>query len=128
MSVHEFAFYYADLSLQHSHNKQYVTINDPALIVRLQSIIRIAIGDVIVLFDKDMHARVGITQISKKDIICSVQEVFANRMLQPSIAVILPLLKKDALEEAVYSCVALGAQEIYLVKTQKTQLLEQRMI
>lgn len=121
MSVHEFALYYAGLSSQLSHNKQSLNINDAVLITRLQSVLRVSVGDVLILFDADRHARITISQVSKKGISCSVQEVTSNRILQPSITVILPLLKKDALEDAIYSCVALGANDICLVKTQKTQ-------
>ena len=41
--------------------------------------------------------------------------------MQPTVIFFLPLLKRDALEAALYSLVELGASEIRLMRTQKTQ-------
>ena len=122
MSVsHEFALYISHLSGLLKHSPSELIIDDKQILTRIASVLRLREGDIVVLFDEQKHARVVVESITKKDAVFLIQEYHDNRNLKPTIDIILPLLKKDALEDALYTCVELGAQNIYLVSTAKTQ-------
>ncbi len=122
MSVsHEFALYISHLSGLLKHSPSELIIDDKQILTRIASVLRLREGDIVVLFDEQKHARVVVESITKKDAVFLVQEYHDNRSLKPSIDILLPLLKKDALEDALYTCVELGAQNIYLISTAKTQ-------
>jgi 16S rRNA (uracil1498-N3)-methyltransferase len=72
-----------------------------------------------VLFDRAVQAKCVITNVSKKTCTVLVQGVVQTHQLKPAITVLLPFLKREALEDALYSCVELGATDIQLIYTKK---------
>jgi 16S rRNA (uracil1498-N3)-methyltransferase len=115
---HEFALYFQDLSSQ-SHNNHFI-LRDISIVQRITSVLRLKQADMLILFDQQNHTRVVIEEILKKEVRVKVVDTHANRQLKPSITLLLPLLKKDALESAISVCVELGVTDIQLVTTQKT--------
>lgn len=115
---HEFALYFQDLSSQLHHNR--FTVRDISIVQRITSVLRLNQADVLILFDQYNHARVAIGEILKKEVQVKIVDRHANHQLKPSITLLLPLLKKDALESAISVCVELGVTHIQLVTTQKT--------
>ena len=97
------------------------SINDADIYFRLISVLRLKKGEQCILFDPSHHLLAKISVIFKKSVKISVLYFQKNVFLNPSISVILPLLKRDALEQAVYSMVELGVEEIQLVVTNKVQ-------
>lgn len=120
---HQFALYASSLSqeLRNWQAGDLIPIEDTELVHRITHVLRLKQFDEIILFDRIGHAVVTIQEITKKHVVCSVQSYVFNKIFEPSITVVLPLLKKEALEEALYATVELGASVVQLVKTEKTQ-------
>lgn len=120
---HEFALYYPSLSnlSKNSTPGHTVTLHDAALVARIMNILRLRVGELILLFDEHMWARCSINAASKKEIQCTLITKQNHQTLKPAITFVLPLLKKDDFETALYSLVELGATTIQLVTTEKTQ-------
>ncbi|MFT6765482.1 MAG: RsmE family RNA methyltransferase [Alteromonas naphthalenivorans] len=116
---HEFALYYPELSLQ--KQKKEFSITDQPLIQRIVSVLRLKQGDILTLFDQRIHVQGKLGACSKKSCSLLVENWHENIHIEPGITVLLPLLKRDAIELAIYSCVALGATTIQLVHTEKTR-------
>jgi 16S rRNA (uracil1498-N3)-methyltransferase len=119
---HKFAFYYPELYNTVGSCQQgcEFTITDQQLYHRMISIVRFSLGDHCILFDRSYSAHIEILALEKKGIRCRVNTWENNIVLAPYITVFLSVLKKEALEEAVYSCVELGANHIQLISAQKS--------
>lgn len=116
-STHHFSFYYAELSTALKPSK--LTITDLAFVHRLLSIMRYQVGDTFILFNTLVHGQATITVASKKSVEVTVTDVTKNILLEPEIVLFLPLVKKEALEQAVYNAVVAGVTKIQLVITEK---------
>lgn len=116
---HEFALFYSDLSLQ--KKSEVISINDAALVTRIISVLRLKPQDNLILFDQTLHVKAVLKNCSKKSCSFTVTEWHKNKELKPHITVLLPLLKRDAIESALFSCTALGATTVQLVHTEKTR-------
>jgi 16S rRNA (uracil1498-N3)-methyltransferase len=88
---------------------------------RLVKVLRIQVGQQIIFFDQEHHALIEILDISKKFFSIKVLTFEKNIKQATEIKFLLPLLKKEALEEAVYSLAEIGVSEIQLVITQKSR-------
>lgn len=96
-------------------------IHQNEILHRLIKVLRSSLHDKFVFFDKAHHGLVELVQISKKDITIRILSFQANVVPQQKIVFLLPLLKKEALEEAVYSLSEIGVGTIQLVVTQKSR-------
>lgn len=112
---HQFALYYKQLP----HTVSIITISDPALVLRIGKVLRLQRGDIFILFDGKQVVDVIIENIDKKQCIVNVQNAWQVTPLKPEIHCIVPLLKREALEEVMYAAVELGANTIQLVATEK---------
>jgi len=107
-------------------NKNY-TINtilkivEPDIVHRLIKVLRTQIGERFIFFDTVKHGVVEVVDISKKDFSIKIISLEENSTSLPKIIFLLPLLKKEALEEAVYSLAEIGVSEIQLIVTQKSR-------
>ncbi len=118
---HIFSFY-CPLSIQASWLAgSIVWLQDQDLIHRLIKVIKIQKDDQFVLFDKKQHVSVQVLAALKKEIQVRIISVQNNPDLKPKITYLLPLLKKEALEQAVYSLAEIGVSEIRLVVTAKSR-------
>ncbi len=121
---HEFAFYYPNLA---SFIKPFAvdaefSIQDKDLYHRIVHVLRLQVGEVITLFDQAVHALCVIQALQgKQKIVLRLQGVFQNQVYKLPILFILPLLKRDDCQKAIYSLVECGATEIQLVYTKKSQ-------
>lgn len=96
-------------------------IVDAALVHRIVHVLRLKNDDTIILFTQQEHALFTITTISKKEITGIIKKVTPNERYSPSITLLLPLLKKEALEQAIYGAVEAGVTVIQLIITEKVQ-------
>jgi 16S rRNA (uracil1498-N3)-methyltransferase len=121
-STHEFAFY-TDLVTYIVRAGSHLDIHeltDPELVHRITMVIRLDKGDTLVLFDANFHIRVTILGVKpKKSIMLEIHGIEPNPTLSPSITWLLPLLKREPFEEALYTLTELGAQSIQPVLTRK---------
>ena len=114
---HEFAFFCSDLSLQKSGET--LLIDNVLLVRRITNILRLKPDDRLIVFNQEIHMQVQLKHCSKKSCSFLVESGNKNKILKPKITVLLPILKRDALETALYSCVALGASKVQLITTEK---------
>jgi RsmE family RNA methyltransferase len=118
---HAFAFYYpAIATLSHGGDTLY-TVHDRILCHRILHVVRLRIGDCFTLFDQHAHIECVLQAIHEKSFQFSVLSYECNSVYNPRITVLLPLLKKEAFEEALYAATELGANAVQLITTKKTQ-------
>lgn len=121
-SKHKFAFYVPEIFANVLSVGQTISLKDKALAHRLFGVLRLQEGDEVAFFNKQQSVDVALQKSSNKSIVSGVvQTVQENAVLKPYITVLLPLLKRDALETAIYSAVECGANEIQLIITEKVQ-------
>lgn len=120
--THVFAFYYPLTTKLIAQKKFefYNSLDDQIIVHRIGHVLRLAQGEQCILFDDQHHLLCQIEAIQQKNIVYSVKSVACNIRLQPEITFILPLLKREALQESLYSVVELGATHVQLVMTKKT--------
>lgn len=116
---HIFALYVDNLSTIISENT--FLVSNEQIIHRCIHVLRLQRDDEIILFDRSEHASVRIVLIGKKVMQGALINRFCNVIFKPNIKLLLPVLKKDALSDAIYNAVETGVSEIYLVTTQKSQ-------
>ena len=117
-NTHEFALYIADLSSLKIGTRH--TVKDQDLIHRMVHVLRLQHNDQLVLFSRTCAFVCSLHTHSKKELVVNVIAPKEILSIRPAVHVILPMLKRTALEEALYSSVELGAQTIQLVFTEKT--------
>jgi len=118
---HEFAFYYHDLSQVLTKDIDLI-ISCDELYHRLKHVVRMKADDTCILFNQ--KERITFTFGSfqgKNKVVGTWKNHHLNERLSPEITFVLPLLKIDALSDAVYSLAEVGITNIQLVATQKTQ-------
>ena len=118
---HEFALFYPNLSAVLTGKHQDITIADESLVHRIVHVLRLMPQESLTLFDRTRHAFCTIKAITKKSCIVTIENEQPNSLIVPPITFLLPLLKRDTLEELVYSLTELGVTSIQLVKTEKVQ-------
>jgi len=116
---HRFAFFIQKVSKVIIQEECF--ISDLPLLHRLTHVLRLKVGDEIMLFDREAYVVAAITLIAKKKLRATLLEYKKNTYLKPELHLLLPVLKKDALSDAVYSAVEVGASTIQLVYTDKSQ-------
>lgn len=119
---HEFALYVDGLScMMEGIQPTKLRLDDVLLIHRIVHVLRLQKGDSLLLFDQVIHLKAQVDTIEKKAIVCSVGSIQKNKSHEPLLEVWLPLLKREAFEQAIYALVELGVQKIRLVHTAKEQ-------
>ena len=113
---HEFALFYKDLV-----ESENLIITDQDVCHRIMHVLRKKEGDDLVLFNKDHHGVFTLKELNSKKIAGILKDFQKNQTYTPHIKLFLPVLKKEALSEAVYRAVECGVSEIQLVMTEKVQ-------
>lgn len=114
---HEFAIFFS-LSGCKAGN---FTITDSDVVHRIAHVLRVEQGQSILLFDQKNSARFICMQFSKKELQGTLETLRPHAKQSLSVTVLLPVLKREALEEAVYGLTECGVSEIQLVLTDKMQ-------
>ncbi len=115
---HQFAIYYKDLPAVAVGKK--LSILDEEIVRRVLSVLRLSAKDSCVFFSDSVVVTCLLTDIKKRNFDCVVQVVEPVRAVEPSVTLLLPLLKREALESAIYSATAMGVNVIQLVMTEKS--------
>jgi RsmE family RNA methyltransferase len=121
LDSHCFALHVTNLNLSHlPHEKKKVyRSTDGAFIHRVKTILRLKEDDTVLLFDSSHHTMAFLKKVSPHELIFLVDGLEANVSLQRAITWWLPLFKKEAFEEALYSLTEMGVQFIQPLKTKK---------
>ncbi len=118
---HEFAFYYGNLS-EILHEDVDIVIACDDLYHRFKHVLRIKQDDRVILFNQKERIVFTFAKLQGKNKIFGAwSERQLNESLIPTITFLLPLLKIDALSDAVYSLTEVGITNIQLIATKKTQ-------
>jgi 16S rRNA (uracil1498-N3)-methyltransferase len=120
-SAHEFALYVSDIPSVELKVGAGIEFHEPEFVHRVSRVLRLDVDDNIILFNAEYHLSVVIKKISKNVILVELESIGHNKFFKPYITLLLPLLKREALEQAIYSAVELGVNKIQLLVTQKVQ-------
>ena len=121
---HEFALYINSLSslMASVPVGGDLCITSEEIYHRIVNVLRLPMGDELILFNRAMNIRCILrTFRGKKEIDVQVLAKEHNPVSTPKITMIIPLLKREMLDDAVYSAVETGVNSIQLVATQKAQ-------
>jgi RsmE family RNA methyltransferase len=124
LSSHQFAIHIPGLSqlVSNSGKSCKISLKDKNLAHRLFSVLRFEAQDKLIFFDRFKHVYVEIVSWSKNgEVFLDILEVKDNLVLTPKIIWLLPIFKRVALEEAIYSLSEIGVSSIQLVITEKSQ-------
>lgn len=98
-----------------------LVISDEKLVHRMMHVLRLNVEDRCVLFDRNIQVSVEITAFTgKKQISLTIYSIQETHVFKPTITFLLPLLKRDDYESALYGLTEVGVNTIQLVFTQKT--------
>jgi 16S rRNA (uracil1498-N3)-methyltransferase len=114
--AHEFALFSEILP-----SKTDLVIIDKALHHRITQVLRLNVNDLFVVFNKQQHQQLRIIAITKNSLTVALLADQKNILYTPSVTLLLPILKREALEEALYAATELGATNVILVNTTKVQ-------
>lgn len=120
---HEFALCIESLSLliQKKVPGSSIIFSDEKLLHRMMTVLRLRIGDECVFFDRDIHITAAIEAfVGKKHVHIVIQSIHSTVILHPNITFLLPMLKRDDYEAALYALTEVGVNTIQLVFTHKT--------
>lgn len=122
MGKHEFALYVASLSVLVLNKKpqDILDLCDENLLHRVMHVLRLQPHDHCILFDRDTYIVVDILSFTRKQMGVKVRAIHKTIVLQPTIIFLLPVLKRDDFETALYALAELGVTIIQLVFTNKT--------
>jgi len=121
-SSHEFALFHPQLSSLVAGNLTHTfscVINDADLVHRMLHVLRLENGQQCILFDQLLHGIFTVHTINKKAVVGTITMVTKNISFKPIITYCVPLLKRDALDQALYTLTEIGVNAIQLVDTQK---------
>lgn len=126
MSKHTFAIYKENLSelIVSLHEKDRLYFKDTTLSNRLVKILRIQPQEKFILFDETIHVELVAHEnmfINKREIDSTIQKKSPNTPLAPHITLLLPILKKEALEQAAYVAAQMGVTQVIPVVTKKSE-------
>lgn len=117
---HTFALYIPNFSEIVQTNAQNIIISDSQILHRMIHVLRFTAETECILFDRYIHADAVVESITKKEISFRLDSIVKNKRFEPNIAFYLPILKRQALENALYSLVECGISDIQLVETEKS--------
>jgi len=119
---HEFALYTASLSLLiQKEPASSIILTDEILVHRMMHVLRLQSNDTCIFFDRKIYIIATIQAfVSKKQIQVTIQSIHPIVALHPQITFLLPLLKREDYEAALYALTEVGVNDIQLIFTHKT--------
>ncbi len=121
---HEFALYVPSLAslIQPIRVGQDFVLSDEHICNRIKTILRLQVGELCFLFDSTVVVSSTLAEfMGKKQIRCTLNEKKIPRPFAPPITFLLPLLKRDDFELALYSLVEVGVTTIQLLFSHKSR-------
>ena len=123
MNKHIFALYFADLShscltLEQGYS---FCIKQDQILYRLSTVLRLSVSDHCIFFDDSVEIFCRIDSFSKKSVICTIDSFRYHKRKGLRVTALLPILKKEDFDSAIYALAAVGVETIQLIITEKTQ-------
>jgi 16S rRNA (uracil1498-N3)-methyltransferase len=119
---HTFACYVQNLNtIINSVSTPQVELNNPEIYRRLIEILRLEVGEEVILFDETINAQILLTNSSKKKTV-AFRVILTKQNTQPSphISFLQSLTKKEAFEEIIYYAAQMGVNEIFPILSAKS--------
>lgn len=116
---HIFAIFVHAKNMLVDLKKRTIFLKDVDAIKRIMTVLRLQVGEPIILFDEKMEYGCTLDEITKKHITLSVRNEHAIELQTPEIDIVVPLLERAAFEEVVYMATVYGVRKIYPVITEK---------
>lgn len=120
---HEFALFIESLSsvIKAKEPGSSIIFSDEKLLHRMINVLRLQVEDSCIFFDGYVQVRAVISHfVNKKQVVIAIVAIEAHAKLHPNITFLLPLLKRDDYELALYALAELGVNTIQLVFTRKS--------
>lgn len=120
---HEFALYKESLSLliQKKGPGDSLILTDETLLHRMMTVLRLHSKDRCIFFDRDTYIIATVEAfVGKKQVHITIHSIHSTTTLRPYITFLLPMLKREDYEAALYTLTEVGVTNIQLVFTQKT--------
>jgi 16S rRNA (uracil1498-N3)-methyltransferase len=121
---HEFAVYYAQLTEyieKRKNTDNRFVLTDQDIVHRITRVLRLQEHEQVILFDRYHHLLLELEKThSKKELVTRVVAAQVNTQFKPDIIFFLPILKREALETALYALTEVGINTIQLMITEKT--------
>lgn len=117
---HVFALFSTAFSKSVFDRQKIFTESESTVVHRLQHVLRLDVGQQVICFDNAVHAVCTVQSYTKGRAVLAYETVQKNVPVVPELTVVLPLLKREALDEVVYACRELGVTRVQLVATQKS--------
>lgn len=116
MDTHIFAVYFSHLD---SRQKDLLVIEDKDIISRIKNVLRLQVGEKIILFKSGIYGQFSILNLDKKGI--TLKTEFMSSVQEPKNLVTLNigLLKKESFEEILYTATELGVNIIQPILSEK---------
>ncbi|MCL4379973.1 16S rRNA (uracil(1498)-N(3))-methyltransferase [Candidatus Dependentiae bacterium] len=114
--AHEFACFFAQLPVRSTIGTT-IELCDEQLIHRLHNVLRVQADESLTLFNHHTVVHCIVRQMRKRQIQVEILQANPIVALQPELTLLLGVLKKDALQEAVYAATELGVTTIRLLQT-----------
>jgi 16S rRNA (uracil1498-N3)-methyltransferase len=113
---HCFALYVPTITVQGNS----LILHDPSLLHRIQHVLRLKEGEECILFDDQSHYRVKFVKMARAGIRGTIVSQVRHTPFLPSITWLLPILKRESFEEALYNLAQMGTTSIQPLITAKT--------
>ena len=111
---HQFAIYVSDFIIKESE----IVITNPDFYRRIVNVLRLKIGDGLVIFNNSYSYNCTVKEINKK-VILQLLETNKISYLEPKLNIIIGLLKKEDFEQAICNATIIGAYSIKPILTER---------
>jgi 16S rRNA (uracil1498-N3)-methyltransferase len=115
--THVFTVYYPDFNAAHND----LIVSNADLYHRLVRVLRIGPGDHFRVFTRDTRYLLIVKNVDKKTMHSSIIHSEPLRSFTPHLVGILPILKKEDLENTIFCLTEYGVSEIHLVQTHNSR-------
>jgi len=117
--MHEFAFYCDALSSSMIHKPCSLVIDNKLLFHRLTQVVRLNRGDKLILFDQHIQVKALFAGCQGTHLLFNECVWQKTEPRHTTITFLLPLLKKDECQQAIYGLTEVGVEHIQLLITER---------
>ncbi|MCF7800003.1 16S rRNA (uracil(1498)-N(3))-methyltransferase [Candidatus Babeliales bacterium] len=122
LEKHIFAIYLNNLSeLNNLNPEETLLLQNKEINQRIIKILRLDIGEQIILFDSKTNLELEILQTKQNKVFGKILKIQDNKKITPEIMLAVGLLKKNSFEEILYVAAQMGVTQIQPILSEKIQ-------